>query len=489
MKRQARRRKGLPVMVLSCAAAFLLLGTGTGLFLLAQWIKGKECHDLLESRASEVLAGKAEFGPLEWLWVGVSSPQIKASTGDAVRPHSLEAGNVRARLRLASLLQGYWAVEEITMDKASLHFAAAVPARLVETTAEKEKYRGAVGSMVHLPSWVPSALVVEVIRSRNTDLLFDLPEGKMLELLGTKLDVFPGKDDLRLEAHGGIMGWTRSPSFQPDLVWARGRLKDGRLRINGAELRFAGGGSAEFEGEFPDQEGVSHLKLHCKGLSLADVFPTATSMISGTIEGEGGAVWTPAELRSMEGRVAVDNASVHGVPALNELASFTGMEQFRNLSLKKASAAFARIGSTTKWKEIVLEAPGLLKITGEADVGDDGSLSGTFQAGITTDVVRVIPMARELLSAEEHDGYFWVPVHVSGSLEHPSEDLRPRLVTAIAAKASGMIRNGIDEGLKILGIKPGSTNGPAIPQTVTNAVQTLEKGAGSVIDAVGGFLK
>jgi hypothetical protein len=98
-------------------------------------------------------------------------------------------------------------------------------------------------------------------------------------------------------------------------------------------------------------------------------------------------------------------------------------------------------------------------------------------------------MAKELLSAEEREGYFWIPVHVGGSLEHPTEDLRPRLVTAIAAKASGVIRGGIEEGLKILGIKSDSTNVSILPAAATNTVKSLEKEAGSVIEAVGNFLK
>jgi hypothetical protein len=484
--RKARRQSGLPMVVLLVLAAVFILGAGIGIMAIAQWVRSEQCHSLLESKASEALAGKAEFGPLEWLWVGVSSPQVKAFSGDQARPHSLEADNVRARLRLASLMQGCWAVEEISMDRARLHFAAAIPAQLKESGPTATRISTA---QVRLPSWIPSVLVVEAIRSRNTDLLFDLPLGKMLELLGTKLEVYPEREDLRLEAHGGQMIWTQFPGFQPNLLWARGRLKEGRLRINGAELSFAGGGEAAFEGEFPDPDGVSHIKIHCKGLPISDVFPTASSMISGTLSGEAEAAWTASEARSMEGKVAVDNASVHGVPALDELAAFTGMEQFRNLSLQRASASFTRSGKVTHWKEIIMEAPGVLKVTGEAEVGDSGSLNGTFQAGVTTDIVRVIPMAKELLSAEERDGYFWIPVHVAGSLEHPTEDLRPRLMTAIAAKASGLIRGGIDEGLKILGIKSGTPSVKDAEQAATNAVQSLKKDAGSVIDAVGGFLK
>ena len=161
--RNARRRFGLPMMVSLLLAAVLLLGGGAGFLMVSQWVRSEECHALLESKASEALAGKAEFGPLEWLWVGVASPRVKALTGDEARPHSLEADNVRARLRLASLLQGCWAVEEISMEKARLHFAAAVPAQLRESKPEAAH---ASTSTARLPSWIPSVLVVEAIRSR-----------------------------------------------------------------------------------------------------------------------------------------------------------------------------------------------------------------------------------------------------------------------------------------------------------------------------------
>jgi len=485
--RDSRRRFGLPLVWLLIPVALLLVGAGTAIFLLSRWIRSEECHALLESKASEALGGKTEFGPLEWLWFGVASPHVKAVTGEGARPHALEARNLRANLRLSSLLQGFWSVEEISMERASLHFAATLPDSVHAGATSSPTPPGV--SKSPLPVWIPSVLVVKAVRSGNTDLLFDLPDGKMLELMGTKFEVFPEKEEARLEARGGRMIWTRFPGFQSHILWARGRLRAGMLRLNGAELTFAGGGSASFEGDFPDTNGVSRIEIHCKGLPVADAVPVAAASVGGTLSGEGRAVWTPSELLSMEGRVSVDGATVHGVPCLNELATFTGMEQFRNLSLSKASASFSRSGGSTRWGEIILEAPGLLKVTGEAEVGDSGSLNGIFQAGITTDIVRVIPMAKELLSAQERDGYFWVPVHVAGTLSKPTEDLQPRLITPIAARSAGVIREGIDAGLKALGIKSGDPALMGAKEAATNAAKTLEKDAGSVIDAVGGLIK
>jgi hypothetical protein len=483
--RKARRQSGLPMVVLLVLAAVFILGAGVGIVALVQWVRSKQCHFLLESKASEALGGKAEFGPIEWLWVGVASPHVKAVTGNGARPHTLEAHNLRARVHLSSLIQGFWSIEEISMEKAKVHFAAALPdtVKPPATPARSEV------SKIPVPAWIPSNCIVRAVRCSSTELLFDLPRGDLLELLNTKLELRPETDAARLEAHGGQMVWTRFPGFRPDIVWARGRLHQKRLQLNGAELAFPGGGSADLEGEFPDPEGISRIEFHCKGLPIGDLIPDAAASVGGTISGEGHAFWTPTELHLMEGRVSVDNASVHGVPALNAIADFTGMQQFRNLSLSKASGSFSKSGAITRWKEIVLEAPGVLKVTGDAEVGDSGSLNGTFQAGITTDIVRVIPMAKELLSADQRDGYFWVPVHVAGTLSKPTEDLQPRLLTAIAAKASGVIREGIDLGLKALGIKQGNPAVQDAQQAATNAVQSLKKDAGSVIDAVGGFLK
>ena len=119
----------------------------------------------------------------------------------------------------------------------------------------------------------------------------------------------------------------------------------------------------------------------------------------------------------------------------------------------------------------------------------------------------MIPFAREVLGLNEHDGYIWTPMLVEGTVAHPKEDLSPRLATLVTAKAEGMVKEGIQEGLKILGIKsPGedsasnalstnATNATALPGTLspgnlgTNAVRDLEQGAGKVLDTLGGFLK
>ena len=99
---------------------------------------------------------------------------------------------------------------------------------------------------------------------------------------------------------------------------------------------------------------------------------------------------------------------------------------------------------------------------------------------------------------DEREGYVWIrePILLSGTLGRPVEDFSPRLTTMVAAGAEGMVRKGIGTGLGALGIKTGvqpcGTNSPTatpLPSNATNAVKTMEQGAGAVLDTLGGFLK
>lgn len=495
MSPSVRSSRGFPKILFMTVMALLvvLLAAGAGVTSLFRWIRSEECRLLLEKRASLALGGRAEVGPLEWLWVGVASPKVRTVTSDAERTREVEAADVRARLKPSSLIQGVWAVEEIVIARARIHVKAsdAVP---TGKPADKE---GPLGERIsasaemtaqkdHIPSWMPTEVVIESVRIGSTDLMFDLPEDKMLELLDTRIEAYPRKkDEVRLLANGGRMVWTRFPAFQPSLLKASGELKGLRLLLSGAVLGLPEGGEVTLSGEFPDEAGISRITGRVKGLPIASAFPSAVPCLDGRVSGEGRATWVGSRVLTMEGRASADGTVVRDLPALRSLADFTGMPRFREPVFTTASAFFERQGNVTHWRDILLDSPGLLRVTGSASIGDDGSLDGNLRAGITSDIVRVIPMARELLSAEERDGYFWIPVRVGGTLSKPTEDLRPRLLTAIAAKASGVLREGIDAGLRMLDLGPGSS----AAKDVTNAVKGLEKEAGSVIDAVGGILK
>ena len=243
------------------------------------------------------------------------------------------------------------------------------------------------------------------------------------------------------------------------------------------------------EGNFPSDGAEARLKGHWDNVNLASLMPPLEGHVLGSLEGGGEAAWGRDGIHTLAGTVSAHDVTLSQIPGLEQLAFFTGIDQFRHLPVQEAHATFSGDAEKTEWHDIVIESMGLMKLSGEATVGKEGSLRGSFQVGITKGIVAIVPFAREALGLNEHDGFIWMPMKVEGSLSHPKEDLTPRLATVLAARAEGLVKEGIQEGLNLLGIKSpndarGATNTPA-----TNTVKSLEQDAGKVLDMLGGFLK
>jgi hypothetical protein len=180
---------------------------------------------------------------------------------------------------------------------------------------------------------------------------------------------------------------------------------------------------------------------------------------------------------------------------LEGVARLTGMEAFHHLFLQEARGNFSVKGSVASWRDVVLESQGLIKLTGEAEMRQDGGFSGTFQLGLSDPIVKVIPGASLVFSRDQHDVYFWTPLQVGGTLSHPTEDLTPRITAAVLGNAGLLIQQGVKEGLQVLGNSGGNppvTNkatNPPTPLPASNPVEDLKQGGGAALDILGGFLK
>jgi hypothetical protein len=255
---------------------------------------------------------------------------------------------------------------------------------------------------------------------------------------------------------------------------------------------------------FPSDGTPSTLSGTWEKLPVAVLLPHLGDKVMGGLSGDCTMKWAHGHRREGEGTIRGEGITLTGIPAFIKLAELTGLEQFRHLPIQTFSTRFTVRDQVTEWRDIVFESQGFLKITGEASTALDGSLTGVIRLGITARIVNMIPFARELLGLEERDGYIWIkdPIVLGGTLTHPTDNFTPRLMVLAASGAEGMVREGVRAGLGILGIKVGEgTNStassgspipapvPSSPSAATNAVKTLEQGAGAVLDTLGGFLK
>ena len=463
-----------PLVLIACCA-------GIGIVMLFRWVQSDECRALIEKKTTDQLHVKVKLTPLQLGWTSLSSESLRAIGSAETTLKSIESSGLRARLRLSALLQGSMVVEEISLARMVIHLGAVTGVKSVPVSTLPERADS-------LPNWLPLQFVVERIRSTSADVLIEQPNGGSINILGTSLESVPEGKQIRFDAHGGRLVSARFPDLSIAIDKRRCRLSGQGLDLTGADLSFHNGGALRLEGSFPSNESESRLKGHWEQVELVSLMPALTGKVLGTLEGNGEAAWDHDGMHALTGTISAHDVTLSDIPALEKLALFTGIDQFRHLPVQDAHATYAGGAEKTIWHDVVIESRGLLKLTGEAEVGKEGSLRGSFQVGITKGVVDIIPFAREILGLNEHDGYLWTPMILGGSLSHPKEDLSARLTTAVTAHAEGLLKEGIQEGMKVLGkaqgLLPSATNIPS-----TNDVKTLEQGAGKVFDTLGGFLK
>lgn len=512
----------------------LVVTAGVAAFVtLFQWLRSEECRLLIERKTSGALHASTTLAPLQWGLLGVSSPSLMASGSEASSLKQLSSERIHARWTPTALMQGYWGIEEISLSKLSLQLGSPkseAPLKVIEKIEEIQKVTPETNSTSSLLSkWLPSQLVIEVIHTDNADITIDIPNGAIMKIQDARLEAFPEKHpatksteraetttETRVEVHGGTYSFSRFPDFTLKLVSLHARLSDHGTELTGAELTPPDGGSINLEGSFPSQGPMSHLSGRWQNIPLITLLPAIKDHLLGSLEGSGRMEWNPAGFHLAEGTLTAHDVTICKFPVLDKLSSLTGISTLKNLPVHEAHASFSRRGEATEWNDIVLESKGLVKCLGKATTGADGSLSGTFQLGVTPSIVAILPFAKEILGLDEHDGFIWMPVQIGGTLSHPTEDLSPRLGMAIAASATGMAREGIQTGLKILGFDKnitstvatnagatsGITPGTNSPTSSTNystnslpnfipaeATKTLQEGASKALDALGGFLR
>ncbi len=469
----------------------LLLGVCLliGFIVANRWLAGEKLHAFLEQKSSDALNAVASFGPLHLGWFELSSPHFHAKGLGTGSLRQLEAGGIHGRLNPMALFRGTWQIEEISLEKATLHLGSANGSKAAISPNESKRAHSADSAPASAP-WHPSLLVIDVIRAGKADVFVELPSAKVLEILGSRLEAYPEGEETRIEGHGGVL---KSP-FLPTLTigTVRCRMEKKGVELTGADLSFPEGGKIEVEGTFPDTQ-ESLLKGSWSKVPITALLPLLGRQLVGTLDGSATVQWDPAGFHSAEGRIQAPNVILTEIPMMTEVARLTRMEAFRHLFLQQAQARFSIKGGVTNWQEVILESKNLIKLIGQADIQQDGAFSGSFQLGLSSAIVTAIPGASEVFSKDQHDGYFWTPLSVGGSFSHLTEDLTPRIKTAILNNAALLLQQGIKQGLQILGISnggahPTSNTGTNAPGTAPLPLNVTEP-AKAAMDILGGFLK
>lgn len=156
-------------------------------------------------------------------------------------------------------------------------------------------------------------------------------------------------------------------------------------------------------------------------------------------------------LNSADGNVSLRHGVLEGLPFLSEL-SIDNTRPYRRMELEKAecnivfpySAPERNLNRAWLLDKIDICSRGnTLIIRGHVIISEDGTLGGQLTVGIPQYVADRLPLPGErftaaLFNGRGEEGFAWVNINLSGTVDSPKEDLSVRLTTLISDSLPGI---------------------------------------------------
>lgn len=164
--------------------------------------------------------------------------------------------------------------------------------------------------------------------------------------------------------------------------------------------------------------------------------------VSGELYGKATLTGEHGSVTAGEGTISLQDGVLEGLPFLSELPGEGGYP-YRHLELDKAECRLTfpyaapqhNIAEAWLFDNINISAKnGLLRVRGHVIVGTDDALGGTLTIGLPKHIVNALPMApmlQGLFNAQGEEGYLWLNINLSGTLDEPEEDLSVRCASLL----------------------------------------------------------
>ena len=196
----------------------------------------------------------------------------------------------------------------------------------------------------------------------------------------------------------------------------------------GGSVRRRGG---QWSGEFSWQD------VALQSLLPASAAPHFTGRGSGDARLAGG---------MLTGQMKINDAVAKNLPTLVKLASiFTG-ENYSAVPWQSLRFKF-QVDATgaVEVRELSARSPKGLAVEGSGRISGGGDIGADLQLGLQREGRPWLVAFMPALFRSESQGYLWTPVRVGGTLQAPTENLTPRIITSIAAvPASRAVESAVE---------------------------------------------
>jgi hypothetical protein len=421
------------VLVLACLGAIVAKSA------LDAYLRSERFRAFLAAKAGGTLRAEAEVTPLHFDGAGLYTDSFAAHGTTAAKFSQLQLDGLRAEISWGHVLQHAWRVEQLDIQRLRADLNGP---RLVAPEEPKIAHERVADA--NRSGWLPDRVEIGTATIRDTQLAWD---GGTLR--GTALQLQPADGGWSITGSGGTITHRTLPPLtvqQLDLGY-RGNT----LFVRSAEFRQGDGGSVTASGEI-DFDQRLELRAVLQNVALnpwlaGDWRARLHGDASGEVRIHSGLPLDGAP--DISGTLSLAHGQLEALPVLNQIATFTRSQEFRRLTLNRASCEFTQQGPRLAVRNLLVESSGLLRVEGGFTV-ERGTIDGTFQVGVTPGSLQWLPGSQARVFTVSRDGYLWTPMRLTGPLGSPTEDLTPRLVAAAGDEVIEQVGGAVKDATKQL---------------------------------------
>lgn len=365
-----------------------------------------------------------------------------ASQPDAVnaRFRSIQLQGVRVELDLMAILNRVWRIGSLYIQRADLDLnlptADPSPKIIPAEVSDPSSTHRQNSTQSWITGLLPNRTEIQSIKAERADVS---KSGNALRK--TRLTFNPVGKDWEVIAEDGELSFTALQLPRPvDLKSAQISIKKELTVLKQAHLVFASGGQTKVTGQW-ESGGNSDVHADLENINIEPFLSKWwQTRLLGNVDGNLTLKKSADKPQELDASLRLKGGRLESLPLLTELDAFLGTPRFRTLPIRSGSVKLHRSDQLTELRDIELDADGVLRIEGTLTIRE-GKLDGTLRLGISPSLVQWLPSARSKIFEENHGGYLWTPVHISGTTDLPQEDLSKRLLQTAAGAVIDSLQN------------------------------------------------
>jgi hypothetical protein len=437
---------------------------------LENYLKSEPFRLKTQAAIGRVLHAEVQLAPLQHRGTTLSSESAELTGNPNTSLKSAKVQSAQAELDLGGLWRRTWVINTLTFQHLDVNFGNG-PNTPPDTSEPSEQI-----SKLHT-----SGLLASLLPNRTEIALIQTDRASFsragAELRQTRLEAKPTEGGWSVNLSSGDLHWPGIPAMtlsEARFIYKTAAPAETILRQ--ARVLFKTGGQSSLSGQ--SKRGGA-TELHAQ-LENVDVHPFLPEWWQARLHGnlQGNLLFSqasPEDPGELTGELRLSGGKLEALPLLSQLDSFLGVPRFRQVPLKTASARLRKTATSTEFQDLDLDADGTLRLRGNLLV-EAGQIRGSFKLGISPALLQWLPGTPLKIFPEAHDGYVWAPFEISGSLEHPVEDLSNRLAGSTMDILRGTVNRAVNE------VKSAVEEGKKeVPNTLPGAAKSLIDAAKSLI--------